>query len=230
MTTVAQVPTGLIPGTRYVQTGNVLPGSRYQDLVPGSGMTNRHTGTSGMILVQYWYWHRYDTTTWYPKPRRTYYVVGPTTRTLPGRTYLDSVLVPWCQVTYRDQSCKWSIDCTVVLILVPGYRLVSRRINRQTIIPIGRSNSANSQNSNILPYSYILKKWKFAQFCKFCDIPSVLFLYRLKSTQTRFAPLRALTPFEVYIGPYLVSLNGQKVLVVLVVVILFVSVVDPISN
>ena len=72
--------------------------------------------------------------------------------------------------------------------------------------------------------------WRI-KFCYSSKIPTFcrIRIY-LISTQTRFAPLRALTPFEVYIGPYLVSLNGQKVLVVLVVVILSVPVVDPISN
>jgi len=62
--------------------------------------------------------------------------------------------------------------------------------------PIGGSNSANSLNSNILPYSYSFKKWEFAQFCKFCDILCILFLYRLKSTlkvAIHFTPLQGVS-------------------------------------
>jgi len=78
------------------------------------------------------------------------------------------------------------------------------------LVPIGRSNSANSTHSANSENSVAVLHnsenrvavLKFVSlFLKFrCPIGP-------KSTLTRFAPLRALTPFEVYIGLYLVGLN-----------------------
>ena len=97
-----------------------------------------------------------------------------------------------------DQSCEIYANNNTIDCIVP---------NRYSLVVwIGRPNSSNSiafqsllqilRNLSILPIPRILSQ--FLKFC--CPIGA-------KSTLTRFAPLRALTPFEVYIWPYLVGLN-----------------------
>jgi len=72
----------------------------------------------------------------------------------------------------EDQSCEWWYSTHI-----------------STDWQIKFRNFAKFQYSPIFVY---LKKWKFARFCKFCDIPCILILYGLKSTikvAIHFTPL-----------------------------------------